>query len=663
MIPRGWGLLLALLAAQALADPPRLELDARLDPATRELHARGVLLVGRAAAEIALAARFRVDSFAVDGRRDALAGTLREGRRVWRLPAAERERRVAIAWHGTLDALDESLSHRDTLGDARPVAGERGSFLPGSTLWHPTAADGLASYRVAIAVPAGQRALVAGRLVEEREGGGEYRARFEFPHRADGIDLIAGPYRIESREVRTAAGTPLHLRTYFHPEIAPLAADYLDSVLGYIERYEGWIGAYPFTEFSVVSSPTPTGFGMPTLTYLGIDVLRLPFIRATSLGHEVLHNWWGNGVAVDYARGNWSEGLTTFMADYRYKEEQGAEPAREMRLEWLRDFAALPASEDRPLSRFVARHHGASQIVGYNKAAMTFFMLRDLVGGEAFDAGIREFWRAQRFHAATWSHLQRAFEQASQRDLSAFFAQWLDRTGAPDLRIATAQAARAGDGWRITATLAQGSPAYWLRVPLAVRTASGSETHFVEMDSARADIAIDTGARPLALELDSELRVFRRLAPDEAPPILRQAMLDPATSVAILSAGEAAKAARTLGARLLENGGKLEASAAGLPEAPLLVMGLATDVDAWLSRNRLAPRPAEVATQGSAQVWAATHRGGRALVVVSARDAEALTALVRPLPHYGRQSWIAFDGVKAIGRGVWPSTPQAVRFD
>ena len=59
-------------------------------------------------------------------------------------------------------------------------------------------------------------------------------------------------------------------------------------------------------------------------------MLRLPFIRASSLGHEVLHNWWGNGVLVDYARGNWSEGLTTFMADYAYKSEESAAAAREM---------------------------------------------------------------------------------------------------------------------------------------------------------------------------------------------------------------------------------------------------------------------------------------------------------------------------------------------
>ena len=98
------------------------------------------------------------------------------------------------------------------------------------------------------------------------------------------------------------------------------------------------------------------------------------------VGHEVLHNWWGNGVYPDYAQGNWSEGLTTFMADYAYKERESLEAAREMRRGWLRDFAALAPGQEQPLTTFTSRTHGATQIVGYNKAAMVFLMVRDCSG-------------------------------------------------------------------------------------------------------------------------------------------------------------------------------------------------------------------------------------------------------------------------------------------
>jgi hypothetical protein len=48
------------------------------------------------------------------------------------------------------------------------------------------------------------------------------------------------------------------------------------------------------------------------------------------------------------------------------------------------------------------------------------------------------------------------------------------------------------------------------------------------------------------------------------------------------------------------------------------------------------------------------------MAVVSARDAESLAALVRPLPHYGRRSYVVFEGAKAIDMGVWPAQPQVL---
>jgi hypothetical protein len=649
------GLLAA--ASAVLAGPARLDVSVTLDPATRELRARGTVTVDRLATELALNALFAVDSIAVDGRRLDPAGTLRDGRRLWRLPAADRDRRVEIEWRGTLAALEGSVSHRDSLRNARPVADPRGSFLPAASFWHPIVAHGFSSYRVALDLPTGQKGVVPGTLVAETEADGRYRARLEFPYPSDGVDLMAGPYRVEQRDVVTAGGRPVRLRTYFDPSIADLAGGYLDSVKGYLDLYEGWIGEYPFGEFSVVSSPTPTGFGMPTLTYLGVDVLRLPFIRATSLGHEVLHNWWGNGVFADYARGNWSEGLTTFMADYAYKEREGEEAARTMRLEWLRDFAALPAAEDRPLAEFTARYHGASQIVGYNKAAMVFLMLRDRIGREAFDAALRRFWREHRFKVASWSDLRRAFEAESGAGLEPFFAQWLMRAGAPDLRIAGAEVAPRGSGYRLRVALEQGAPAYRLRVPLVVRTPAGDLARTVEIDQVRQTVTLDLDRPPLAVVLDPDVRLFRRLGPDEAPPILRGLMVDPATTLVVVSPALEA-GAKALAARLLDHPPRRLGAEAAPTASPLLVVGLRSDVDAWLARTGLGVRPAQ-AERGDAQVWMAGRDKGAPLGVVSVRDAEALAAVTRAAPHYGRSSWLALEGGRVVARGTWPGQPQS----
>jgi len=646
-------LFFALAASAVLGAVPLHDLSVRIDPQTRLLEGRDSISSDSSRpATLVLSAHFKVDALAVDGRRIRAPEPPKSGWQRIALPAA---RRIELRWSGTLVALDRSLDHRDTLTYGAPASGPEGTYLPSGSGWYPAVDGSLERYRLAIDLPASQRGLVAGRLVEEREAGGRYHARFDFPQPSEGIALMAGPYRIEQRRLRTAAGSTVRLRTYFHPEIAELARGYLDSIAGYLDLYERWIGAYPFSEFSVVSSPTPTGFGMPTLTYLGIDVLRLPFILTTSLGHEVLHNWWGNGVYPDYSRGNWAEGLTTFMADYAYREREGDQAATAARLAWLRDYASMPPADDSALARFTSRTHGASQVVGYNKAAMVFFMLREAIGAAAFDAGVRRFWREQRFRVASWDDLQSAFERASGKDLASFFDQWLLRPGAPDLRIADARTVPTITGWRLEVTLAQGAPAYAVSVPLVIQSSGGEITQRIGIGGERDTVALDMPHEPSTVVLDPDVRVFRRLATAEAPPILRQAMLTGSPMMFALSAEPGVQiAAQELAARLFERSG-----AAGSAAPVTLVVGLHADIDEWLAAGGMAQRPPALASgRGSAQVWTVRAGDGRTLVLVSVRDAPSLGALARPLPHYGQQSWLVFEGARALERGVWPAQPQ-----
>jgi hypothetical protein len=613
---------------------------------------------------LALDARYTVDALMVDGKPVAPPGA-RGGVQRWPIGGASTPREVVVRWRGSLDPVDTQLDHRATLGNARPVTGGEGTFLPAASRWYPAVEGAIERYTLTLELPAGQKGLVAGRLVEESDQPDGYRARFAFDAPSEGIDLMAGPYRVESRTVKSLSGRPLLLRTYFHPQLADLSAGYLDDVARYLDLYERWIGPYPFDGFSVVSSPTPTGFGMPSLTYLGIDVLRLPFIRQTSLGHEVLHNWWGNGVYPDYARGNWSEGLTTFMADYAYKERESAEAAREMRLGWLRNLSSVPPGQDKPLAAFTSRTHGTSQIVGYDKAAMMFLMLRDAIGTEAFDAGVRRFYAEHRCRTASWADLRKSLEAASGRNLEPFFRQWLDRPGIPSVQLEAAAREPEGEGRHVKVTLVQRgeAPPYRLRVPIVLRTDAGDEHHHVELDRGRGEFVLEGKARPRAVVLDPDLRLMRRLGSDEAPPVLRRAMVDPQTRTVVLASGAAAEAARELAAKLLDHEPRALDPAADLPPGPVLAIGTSDEVQAWLARHRLPPRPAAVVDSGTGAMWTTPRQGAGPLTVVVARDAASLAALVRPLPHYGRQSYVVFAGAKATDRGVWPLRPQEVRVE
>ena len=566
---------------------PHLELDIALDPATRQLSARADLRVHSNKLELALAPGLSMSRLLVDGRPRALPATV-DGRIDLKLGGSG-PHHIQLNYGGPLAPLPD-LDHRGVLARLPPMADARGSYLPAGSGWYPDPGVPF-TYRLGLRLPKGQKGLVPGRLVRETEGE-PYRAEFEFPHPIEGIDLMAGPYVVAERLVPRPGQPALRIRTYFHADLADLAEAYLADSARYLARYSAAIGPYPFDAFSVVASPLPTGFGMPSLTYLGRDVLRLPFIRATSLGHEVLHNWWGNGVWPDWKSGNWSEGLTTFMADYAYQEDQSAESAQAARLAWLRDLAAVPEVEDSPLTAFTSRHHGLSSIVGYNKSAMLFLMLRDAIGEPAFGQGLRLFWQRHRFQRAGWTDLQRAFADASGRDLGAFFQQWGERAGAPRLRLTEAD----WEGGSLSLFIEQSGTPYTLKVPLRLVHADRQEIRWVDVAGRRQPIVLPAADRVTAVELDPAYRLWRRVDGAAFPPILREVFIAPRAGLLLADPDpELREAATALAERLLDNRPE-QLSAEGartLPgKSPLLLIGRPASIDGLLARLGLPPRPA-----------------------------------------------------------------------
>ncbi|HJV87455.1 MAG TPA: M1 family aminopeptidase [Noviherbaspirillum sp.] len=662
-------LLFSFVGATAHA-VPALDLHVELNPGTHEFKAYAELRPPPGEFQFALHESLQVTSAAAGGKPLQVFPAGREGAlRAWRVTLPPGARTLRIDYGGTLPPLDRSLDHRGVLHGLPPMASQEGSFLPAGSGWYPQPAP-LFAYRVALSVPAGQRALVAGHLLSEdvpNDTTKPYRANFEFPQPADGIDLMAGPWIVHERMVPRTGAEGLRLRTYFPRELDAmpgLAAAYLEDTQRYIDLYSRQIGDYPFKGFSIVASPLPTGFGMPSLTYIGAEVLKLPFIRATSLGHEILHDWWGNGVYVDYEGGNWSEGLTTFMADYAYKERESAAAAREMRLAWLRDFAAVPPGDQQTLRGFRSRTHGAEAAIGYGKSAMLFVMLRDMIGEEAFVKGIRTFWHQHRFRSASWDDLRLAFEHSSGKPLGDFFQQWLARAGGPTVTIADASLASgtANETGKkhVQLVIEQSEPPYALRLPVELVYANRTEMRRVDVSHTREQISLDVDAPPQGVRIDPDLRIWRVLEHDQLPPILRQWFIARAPRLAIVSP-QLRTAADELARRLFENPPQAASLAQGVSGTePMMLIGLHADVDAALAQAGLPPRPKELDGKGSAQVW--TVPGSRVpLAVVSAADADALRALLRPLPHYGAQSWLVFEGSHAAARGVWPAPGKMIK--
>ncbi len=607
----------ATLLASIAAAGVHHDLSVTLDPQTRRLD-----VVDRLRSDVATQATLP----------DGLADVTVDGARM-------ASATIALAAGATTTvAYRATLGGPPTDGDARSFADVDGSYLAPGT-WYPRVETPSFTWTMRVDVPAGQRAVAPGRLDAEDVGTDRVRATFTADTPMEELPLFAGPYVVTERMHH---GT--RIRTWLHPDVADLADTYLTKTAGYLDLYAGWIGPYPFPGFDVVSSPLPVGLGFPGLTWIGRQVLRLPFIPDTSLGHEVLHCWWGNGVFVDPAQGNWAEGLTTFMADYTFVERRSADEARTLRLRWLREFAVLPAAEDVPLATFRAKGHTASQVIGYHKAAMVFSMLRDTIGADAFAAGLRTFWSRHRFTAAGWRELEAAFTTTAGRPLDVFFAQWVARAGAPVLGVRDALATPA----HVTAMLTQGTPTFALGVPVTVTTDAAPATATIPLLGTTAPASLTTAAPPRELTVDPDFRLFRRLSPDEVPPILRTVAFD-ATAATVLA--DLPQAGRAVATALFEAEPHIVETAPAT--GPLLVVGSTTAVDAWLARSGLPASPPEVAGKGTARAWAVPGARDRPVVVVAGTDADALAAMAGPLPHLAGESWIVFEGRRAVARGLW----------
>lgn len=393
------------------------------------------------------------------------------------------------------------------------IIGEEGVFLPSSSFWYPQFADGFQVFEAAVKLPSGYSSVMEGELTGRSENASTVTERWTEWKPVDGIDLVAGRYKIKKE---THKGIDIY--TYFFEEDAPLSRTYIDKTKEYLDIYAQLIGPYPFDKFAVVENFMPTGYGMPSFTLLGSSVIRLPFIPDTSLGHEIAHNWWGNSVFIDSSLGNWSEALTTYTADYLYEKRKGADKAREFRAAKLRGYKNYAGDSQTSLNDFRDSTGTESRAVGYNKGLMVFNMLEARIGEAAFRDGLKRFYAANAFKRASWADIQASFEAASNSSLDWFFSQWLKNAGGPELALAAAQAKESGGKHFVSFLVEQTGKPYALDLPVLIETASGPVRRSFSIKSASEELVAELESKPLSIELDPDYQNFRILSDAEAPP-------------------------------------------------------------------------------------------------------------------------------------------------
>jgi hypothetical protein len=567
------------------------------------------------------------------------------------------------------DPIPEMPINTDTPGyGVTGVISEKGTFLLGGAGWYPQIPGTRPTYNLTVEAPEGILAVSAGKCAGHTTREGKTFSRWEIDFPLQGLSLSAGPYRVQEKTVRG-----ISVSTYFFAQTQDLSESYLDAAAKYLVFYENLFGPYPFPKFSVVENFFPAGYGFPSYTVLGGTVIRLPFILETSLGHEIAHCWWGNGVLVDSRQGNWSEGLATYVADYLYKENSSAEEAREYRLQILRNFSTLvKEGGDFPLAHFHGRYNPASQAVGYGKGAMVFHMLRRKLGDKAFWEALRDLYRQKLFQEASWQDFQESFEHQGQCDLHSFFDQWLNRTGAPRLFLDSTAKEPLGSVWKVRTFIFQKQPVYELELTVSLESEIMRGHKTIKVSGPSTFFEAPSFGRPEKLLVDPDFHVFRFLHPSEIPPAVNS--IKGSESLLILVSGSwkdqgkevGELLARSLGVKSYRIIAEESLDKKEMEDHDLLYLGLPQTHSIPVNTPKgVVLGPTRFELQGES-----FHKASDAFfgVFTHGENAKHVVALYLPLSsegahvvagritHYGKYSTLVFREGKNEKKEIWPVT-------
>lgn len=563
------------------------------------------------------------------------------------LAPAETTQVVYVSW--TLNVPENGAGDNLIEGEGITLAGH----------WHPLP-DTDMIYQLEAQLPANFTAISEAETMTQRpDGKGRSLFSSGFPHPLRSIHFVAGPYAVKERTLANG----VILASLFFQEDSSLAEEYLEQAAVYMKRYEELIGPYPYRRYSIVENRLPTGYGMPTFTLLGQAVVRLPFIKDTSLGHEILHSWFGNSVHVNDAGGNWCEGLTTYLADHLYAADRGeGGPYRKEQLQRYASYvprdnsltlaAFTNASDRQPMARHV-------RAVGYDKGSMVFHMLRSRLGDDKFFAGLRRFYQTMRFKHAGWDDIEESLTGAAGEELRPFFDQWLARTDMVKFIIDKVDVSQEEGRSVITFTVEQKSvEPYDFDLPVLVSTRTADSRHTVRVSDRSGEVKIIVDDLPTAMALDPEYDLMRNLRPEEEAPTWSRFM-GAGTRTVVLPPADTAAAYAPLLDMLKEMGCETVAQDEIANET---LKGSIIFLGGSKQSLGLFADPGHAASGFTLDVRKNPLAPGQVMALITSSSAEESAAVVRKLGHYGKYSFLYFSRGQIQEKQVAP-TAQGLRLD
>lgn len=568
-----------------------------------------------------------------------------------------------LAYSGNVDgAIQVSKSdYARGFSETDGIVSPGGIYLAGSTLWVPSFGEILYSYELTVTLDSAFRVVSQGELKSEQVSGNKRITIYSSPEPQEEVYLVAAKWK-----VYTDVSEGVSIEAYLRNKDNELATKYIDATKKYLVLYEKMLGDYPYKKFALVENFWETGYGMPSFTLLGEKVIRFPWIINSSYPHELLHNYWGNSVYVNYDSGNWCEGITSYMADHLFKEQLGeGEEYRRSTLQKYADF--VNKNNDFPLSDFLSRQSPAEEAIGYGKCLMMNHMLRREYGDKAFLDAYKLFYNDFKFKKATFNNIKTCFEKITRDDLDLFFEQWVNRTGAPSFTLSDVVVTKEGENYVLLFKINQVQEAdvFWLNLPVAVYLEGDTSVTMKTVISDKRTVQCKYlfSKRPLKVVADPQFDVFRLVDKKEVPPSLSRMYGANKILLIVPKNDPHAYDYEVLAKQWQQNFRKEGKVADILYDKDILI-----DIDypvVWIFGyenkfavyNQFANKFINLFDSSTLSKWNAAKTKNELIFVyphpdhpeqtftfVGINNFESATAITSKLPHYAKYSYLAFEG-------------------
>ena len=307
----------------------------------------------------------------------------------------------------------------------------------------------------------------------------------------------------------------INVQTYFLEKNKKLSQAYLAKSIEYIKLYENRIGKFPYSNFKVVENVYQTGYAMPTFTLIGSRLLSKPYILEQSLGHEILHQYFGSSISNDFGKGNWIEGLTTYLADDYFKKLENKDiDGRKIILTEYENY--VNDKNEFPINTFTHKTDKVSSLIGYSKLSFVFYMLEKKLGSDDFNALIKKLYKNHQNKELNLKGLTEFFDNNSKKDLRSFFDQWLYQKGMIDFQIENVKNYYDKDGFWMSFDLLQDEKDFYsFDLPIKIKTYDKTYDKNIPISKHKQTIKLNFGSEILSFTLDEKIELFRKLSQNE----------------------------------------------------------------------------------------------------------------------------------------------------